>query len=364
MVYIAAMAVMVILLSFGLTYMYTARTQIRIGKNEADSMKAFYLAEAGAEYSLAELICNYNDCSTDPEMKNGNELVDLDGDFNPDTEAHYNNPPFMSDPMSIRGRAVWSGPFWGIDAKVNTSGIYGAIVSGGWVYFHHPIGIGMINGNVDGEDSIGPGISIDEAVTVCGTIGEHTGGTFYTSIPQVDFDAYRTWVQNNEPPGHYIVGPTDYTSIAPLPDTTGIYFVDGNLTIDGTGFNLNGTLIVNGNVIINTTQDDILISGLVDHPALVAQAITVGFDVDGTELENLSMGMVYAEESMLFINCKNAVIDGALVSRNSTGWVEVSYFDNFTVDYDTNLALDESFLDEEGTFGYPKIVLWQGFQDD
>jgi len=371
MVYFAALAVMTILLGFGLTYMYMTRTQIRISNNETDTMKAFYLAEAGAEYSLAELICGFNDCASgypdEEELTDGTESVDLDEDFNPDLEAHYDST--YTDPGEIKGRGWISNLFWAVEAKVNASGIYGAVVSGGWLYLHNLMGV--INGNIDGTD-YGPGIDIPLTLIVYGTVTENNNTTFSATIPEADFGAYKTLVEAQAlpDPEYYQswVLPADskYSDFVDGPNlplaTTGMYFVEGNFTIDEPGFTLNGTLIVDGNLVIETDADGITITGSAGHPALVVHYLSAAVDVDGTQLDTVNLGMVYARDSLSITSCDNLTINGALVARAEGYTTEISWGNNFTVNYDPELTLDAGYF-SGGTYGYPKIVLWQGHED-
>ncbi len=359
MVYFAALAVMAILMSFGLTYMYLTQTQIRISGNAMDYVKLFYLAEAGVEYSLGELICGYEDCSSDPDMKDGEALIDLDGDFNDDFEAHYNSA--HTDEGEIKGRAFnnFGGCYHAIESKVNTSGIYGAVVGGGSLYFHDMTG--KIDGNIDGTDHA-LGVDIPSTLTLYGTVTENDQATFSSTIPEADFSAYKTWAEGFDP-SRVLSGETQdqYSEVMPL-ETTGMYFVDGDFTIDEPGFALDGTLVVNGNLFIESDADNITITGSAGHPALVVHYLGAATDVDGTRLENVNLGMVYARDSVSIAECDNMTINGALVARGAAVTAEISWANNFIINYDPELTLDSDYF-SGGTFGYPKIVLWQGHED-
>jgi len=355
LVYIAALVVMVILLGFGLAYMFMVRTQIRISTNEADSLKAFYLAEAGAEYALAELICGFEDCSTDAGLKDGEAGLDFDGDSNDDAEAHYNSG--YTDPGEIKGRSV-DGMFRAIEAKVNTSGVYGAIVNGRGTNMSGTI-TGEINGNVDGTNEYGDPLPLPDTLTVIGTVTTNSTLTFVNTIPDVDFAEYKTLVTNTDPNKVYDPGGITYSGAAPTFGATGMYYVEGDLTIDVADVTLNGTIIVNGNLFIESDADNLTITPQGNHPAIVADYIFFS-DVDGTQLENVTLGMVYVDQMFNMQECTNLTINGALVVREHN--IELFNMTGLVINYDPDLTLESPYF-SGGKFGYPKIVLWQGYED-
>ncbi|MDP2653144.1 MAG: hypothetical protein Q8Q08_03835 [Candidatus Omnitrophota bacterium] len=329
-VFVAALAIMTVLITLGMGYLSNMRTEILIANNYRSALKALYNSESAVEHSIAEIRSG-----TDPDGDGLGNIPsqDLDYDGINDYYALYSAPSLT---VTGSGGVPDGAGARTINAKVKQVKWTGAVESGTSPTMN--IGnSGVINGNVEGNSTA----AIQPQVTVNGSVlAPKPGGV---SIPTVSFPAYQAIADYA-----YSGWPTWNTN--PLP---GIHYVAGNLTISGiNNFNLDGSIIVTGVIQISSISGSMTITPTGNNPAIVA-----GSSLTMTATwKPLISGLVYAGTSMSLSSITGpSFFNGSLVAR--TGDLTMQFVNNFTVNY--NPDLDPPHF--SAASGGPIVISsWQG----
>lgn len=301
---------MVIFTALGLTYAKILKSGLRNGQYELRGIKAFFLAESGIEYSMAEL--------------NNNTDLDSDGtigNISWKTMAPDGSEGFLATYNEVNKTIQGTGTAGGANfaardviATLEEIKFTGALQCGnaistiltvsGWVY-----------DNADAKTSI----ELDPIIV----FGEQTVNPNLV-IPTVSLSDYF----NMTPLANRSSGTTTWSTGPPHGD--GMYYHTGNLTIR-TRFLLNGTLVVNGNLIITdiTNPNALWIMPLTTSsgldPAIIANNITI----NNTPNANLG-GLVYASQDANITSPRVTITGGLVTGGNITfnGATDIScYFD-------------------------------------
>jgi hypothetical protein len=273
---------------------------MRISNNEIDAVKAFYLAEAGVEHSIADLI----------QGGTGDiGMGDIDGNAETDYMASVN---WDTDTISAGSFASSYVPVSrGMSAQIKQGGFSSALQVGGQI-----IANVAVDGTINGDVNAGGAINKSPSLIVNGT---ETASDPDIIIPAPSFAAYEA------------IAPYRYYSVWPSwestpPDGDGIYYIDGNLNVLG-DFTLNGTLVVTGYLQI-TNGIDITPTG--DYPAIIA-----GTNIDlSASVSPVLNGLVYAGGDINFSSSSSCVVNGAIVAG---GDLTFSNMTNINVTFNEDL---------------------------
>jgi len=153
------------------------------------------------------------------------------------------------------------------------------------------------NGTIDGDIYLEGDFDTehDANVTVDGDIDENQSDA---EIPEVDW----TYWQNEADQiisGDYVFDQTSYS---------GIYYIDGNATLDNNNIDFDGTLIVTGNI-ESMQNNNIEINPDSNRPALVT-----GGNLNIAQGNNMIInGAVYAENNLTLNQATNLILNGSLI---------------------------------------------------
>lgn len=306
-VFITTLAVMVILLTLGAGYLFISRTQIDISLNQGNALKAFYIAQAGVEKAISELIADIGWRTRLAEnFGGGNYTVTV-------TDIGGEN-------IRVASVGIFSGASRTIKAEVNVaSGVGYASQSASNINFSNSTG-NIRKGNVhaDGTADIGS-VTLDSGYT--------TTQGFTLTMPAVDWDAYK-----NEAiaAGTFVSGPKKFNK-----DSSGIWYIDGNATIQS-GVTITGTIVATGNIQMQNNED-ITITPTGNYPALVTQnKILMNNSEDVT-----ITGLVYSGSDFIMNNSEGfklnngALIVGGLLRGNDSTTVDITYSSGLNPPYFT-----------------------------
>ena len=325
--FIAALAIMTMLMILGLSFMYTTRMDMIVNHNQLEALRAFYYAESAVAHSMAEI---RSGSDVDSDGLGNIPLKDLNSDGIMDYQAAY---------AVSKITAVGTGSTEAnrtIQADVTAEQWTGAIQSGNNVTAI-TANAGVINGDVDATTTA----AFSPSVTINGTVTAPNGSLqipspnlgSYSAIANYSYSGWPTW--NGGPP-----------------DGDGIYYISGNLTISGVNnFTLNGSIIVTGIVQISSMTGTMTIIAGGNNPAIV----TGGSLTMTSSSANINVsGLVYAGTTINMSSLSGVTtINGALVSGGTT---DMQWVSNLQLTF--NPAVAPPYFTGGG--GAPTITLWRG----
>lgn len=311
---VIAMGILALLLlaTLALTTM-TNQSSFRVRRINRDA-KALACAEAGIGDMIAKLGTNYvywqNNSYNNTNFEGGAYAVV--------TQKKTNNNVLITSVgtfgTSQRTTVV---ELLGTAQKVNDSrwDLDGAMLAGTYISFAS--GAFTINGNVHANGDItsssgGQNGDINGNVSAVGTIGNVDGtlqpGAPYRELPAFDFDSFRTLAIQG---GAYYPTNKTFTSELISGGTNGIIYINGNVSIENS-CRLNGTLVANGTVTIDSKFE-----GQISVPGLYYPAIVCRGNMD---LNNRTrwLGMLYSEGNITLRN--NMEILNGVMAR---GYIDV-----------------------------------------
>jgi len=289
-VFVAATAMMFLLLSLGVAYMTFVRSDIEISRNEIDALRALYYAESGTEHFLARL--------RNGDHTWGDPWAEAWGDVDEDAQTDYwTNINWTSKTL----KSLYMPPPDVNVARTTQVNIY-------------PNNVIQVDGKID---------------TVMSTFGTISGdvdavGTIHGNLTSllVDEDVYKVTPNNTSlvipvPNFTEYANPANFTDHHAHSDCTfatsnipasltladGVHYVNGDCAINGTTngpFVLNGTLVVSGNLSLSQITGGVTINPTGNNPAVV-----VGGNFTATALNSVRFGnntdyngLVYAGGNM------------------------------------------------------------------
>ena len=156
------------------------------------------------------------------------------------------------------------------------------------------------NGDVDGSIYVAGDYDAEHAgdLTVTGEIQDQMGGA---GIPEVD------WAYWQSEADHTITG--DHTFTGNSSTYTGVYYIDGDVTIDASNtVTFNGTIVATGSITFDNA------SSLVMHPAEGQPAVVAGVDLNVGQGNNIVFdGPIYAYDDVFIDQANNIEIYGPIV---------------------------------------------------
>ncbi|MFH1142362.1 MAG: hypothetical protein ABIH67_02785 [Candidatus Uhrbacteria bacterium] len=169
---------------------------------------------------------------------------------------------------------------------------------------------GVVNGDINSGGEMNQGY-----VVVNGTINDHSP----VLIPMVDFAAYRAEAD------HYLSGNQIFTTGT----YGGIWYVDGNVTIDS-GVSFDGTVVATGDIrFINSASVAFNPTG--PYPALV----TLG-NIEGNNSSSIAInGIAFAMGNIILNNAISVAVHGSLIAN---GNFEIKNGAAFSVTYDQDIT--------------------------
>ena len=291
-VLILAVGMMVAFLTLGVAYVSTLKTEMKVAENEMAALEAFYMAETGVEHAIGALIMN-----GDPDSIDGK----IDGSGETDYMINYLRD---TQTITVTGMGHGSDGTRVVEVQINPSS--GAMQAGENITIAAPAG-GTITGDVSAYGTIASNIGL---YTVNGTITANDTDIVPIPLPSLTSTQFpwSSW-DSYEAMADYTY--TDCSSIGFTPPD-GVHFVNGNCSLSGGAFSLNGTLVVTGNLsFVSMTGLTITPSG--DYPSVVAGG---SFSVTAANSVTLN-GFVYAGNNISFTTLAfNMIINGALVAGN------------------------------------------------
>jgi hypothetical protein len=360
MVYLTALAIMAILMSFGLAFLYAAQTEMKISSNEMQGLRCFYLAEGGVEHAMGKLLyggVHY----TGP----GTFFVVDYTDMSPSTTYIA----FMPDAKTIVGRGQTAGSFAKeIKVKINESGFSSAMMLAGnsFTFISTPSPQGVINGNVEAATASG---TIESRLAGVSVVGRAKYGT--VSIPAVSFLATNPYKTAAIAAGTYY-NPSQQWSASTNTgtDPAAIHYIDGSLYLIGPGpITITGTVVVNGDLVIGqrkpppTIYAPITNSTITFNPAPGKPAVVVNGIISNTSfLTNTDLtfnGMVYANKYVNIQHFNKLTINGALVALGTPIGNAIQYGSLIYINYDPSFDPGTGYF-TGGKVGIPAIVSWEG----
>lgn len=316
-VFITALAMMFILLTLGMAYMMITRSETTITANQINALKVFYAAEAGVEHSIAELIAG----------------TDVDGDGLGNVSGSLGSYSYAAayDSAASKITSVGTAGILAsrtIEVEINLGSFTGAL------QIAKNINANSTSGTITGNVDAGGNINLDSLV-INGTVTEKKEDII---IPSPSFEDYKADAD------YTYSGKTTFASNPP----DGIHYIDGNLTIKGNNITVNGTLVVTGNLIMNSAEG-FTITPEGDYPAIV-----VGNNFNANSIEDSTFnGLIYVGNNATFNSWDNTqIVDGAIVSGNL---LDLNSGPNVTINF--NPSLDPPYF--SGTGGIT-IASWQG----
>ncbi|HLF17541.1 MAG TPA: hypothetical protein VI749_01445 [Candidatus Omnitrophota bacterium] len=319
-VYVLALSIMMLFFTMGAGLLFIARSEIRMNDNQLKVAKAFYFAEAGIERALAEIVWNNDEDGDGTIGSIGSGDLDLDADI--DHSVTYQAPG-----TSVIGTLTATGTMGmaerTIVAEVTTSPWRGAMQAGGNINV-----IGSANGDPDG-DVIARGSII--SLSNLNVSDDDVSGNVITlviPIPDLGIAGYMSVA------GTALADCASFVS--PFPPA-GVYYINGDCSITLAGFNLNGALIVNGNLTLTgmslLTITGTVVAGETIPPIIAAQAVTI----DTIQNANID-GLIYAGTDFSLSNVIFSfdIDDGALVAGGNIVLNNVNGM-GLTIDFDREL---------------------------
>jgi hypothetical protein len=343
-----------------------ANQEINATQLQLDGNKAFYFAEAGVEYGLAQVINKKislssgqsadlsTDFKTSIKQNSGDSNIDKSeitltvyspstSDYKFTCEVRYDKTRRKVVKEVLLYTGVWSKAMASngdINLSVNPDPKKeGSIVIDGDIHSN-----GKITGDINIVDTVpaSSGVYILKPYTY--TQGENL------PFPTTDFNYYKSIAD------YKYSSEDDFINAlkSPDPPTSGVVFID----VDNKGFhiaNLQGlsvenlTIVVNGTIHINNTSD-MTIDGGSSMVALIAKNIE--YNNDGNI--NFNNCIIYATENIDFTNMKNDVTidNGAIYAQN--GYISLNNIKNtFKVTHG-----DWSYASLPFLFDIYKTVLW------
>ncbi|UCG35429.1 MAG: hypothetical protein JSW17_01110 [Candidatus Omnitrophota bacterium] len=267
-------------------------TQHKSFHSISDSAKALYVAEAGVAYYTKHELDNDDDWS--------NNITEITKSFG---SGEFTVAPLATahDVVKLRSTGSIALADTSFPRTVEYSirritpfdfSLYGGESGTGDATFTF-----VNNGSFDGDIYVKGGLDLTNAVdfTISGEVFENQTET---DIPDVDW-GYWQFNADHIISGDHIFNGSSYS---------GIYYVDGNVTLDYNNMIFNGTIVATGNISF-TQSNSISINPSPGYPALIA-----GGDISVAQGNNLSIaGAVYAAGSITIDQGNNIAFDGAIV---------------------------------------------------
>lgn len=314
MIFVTSLVMMTLILTLGLISASMVRSEAGSVENMINGLRAFYYAESGVEHLIARIRAKeitpsggVNEAWGDVDENGPTDYWATIDWATGEITSNYMPPPEVTAQRIVEAKIA---NFTGALAVVNDFSISA------------PAG-GTIAGNVDASGTISSNIGLYN--TTGYTVTANNAGL---SLPTPDWTEYANSL-------NFLLSYnslTDCSSIGSSP-SDGIYYINGDCTINlgGAGpFNLNGTLIVTGNLILQQ------ITGV----NIIAQqrlpAIIVGGDFTATSLSSVTIqGLIYAGGTISFTTLAFVTqITGAMVAGNGVNFTNVP---NAQINFDTSL---------------------------
>jgi len=369
LVYLTALAVMMMLAGFGLSSLYVARTEMTVSGNELRTLRNFYLAEAAVEHSMADLLY----------ASGGTGNVGYSQIPNPGGEilAYEAYCDLGNNTIVGKGRAGSSQR--DIQVKINRSGFTNAMAIENEISFSSTFAPGsrVINGNMELSNTVSEGSwAIFLAnVNINGRVDK--GAVPNSKIPTPDFAQYQSEAQSG---GTYYNTTQEWTKDTVFSDPNAIHYIDGDLYIVGPGpIDIKGTVVVKGKITIGKNEAGVnkllYNTRLTFTPALHKPAVIVGKTTPTTggdmvmtasvpSLLDLQFdGLVYTESRISIQSFKTLTINGALVCKSPSAMATLMQSSesgsNLAINYDPDIDPGAGYF-TGGNVGKPVIVSWQG----
>lgn len=372
MVYVTALAIMLILLLIGAAAIFIARSDIRIGNNEMAAMKAFYAAESGVEHVIADIQQNGI-----PNVTAEMPFEEYSWDINNDGELYYVAELYPGETTIVSTGFAYdlSGAQIAertVEVEYQYDLFTGVMQSGLDIRFWDdaPISAEII-GNIDARGELSKGNEGNEDTSSrwlisSGKIRRNNGKLVLPDIHRLQFDSYKGI------PDAYIY--TESQMWPSLPQGEGIYFIEGDLRIapgSGNGFTANNTtLIATGNVDFSVfSAGGLIINAGQYTPERQYPAVVAGkkLAIYGAGYMNIS-GLLYGREGIYIdysFQDRQSSIRGALISNGKIHWINT--VDNLTLVYPDE-GINPPFFESLDANGEPDgrrnffITSWQGHE--
>lgn len=360
--FIMALAIMFMLLSLGMAYVIIARSQAVVVSNQGDALKAFYIAEAGAEEALNQLFTDsgWGDGFTDISFAGGVYNVSLLEDKYGIIEI-TSVGTFGGAERTLRTEVLVINPASVTELLGTTVGAGGEATFAG--------SSGTIKGVVVTEGEFTQGnMNIDDARIV----------DKFEDLPEVevDFKEYKkdadvvidTKGKKKEKGEKGKPESEAYKFTKSESPYTGIYYIEGDGgAIIESGVIINGTIISEDNITFEDEDkspvDSVTITAeggtpVEGYPAIITQG---KIDMDGMAKTDIT-GLVYAEEDINMDDANDVTFLGGIIAGKD---LNARDGEELIIDYNTEMDIlpphftfpisDET---EEGTIA---VISWKAY---
>jgi hypothetical protein len=322
MIFITSLAAMVILLTIATGYLFISRTQLDIGTNQRDALRAFYISQAGIEKACSKIKADpdWRDGFSSEGFGGGNYTVtalDISGGIRLTSVGRYAG----AKRTIVQDLAITYGSDFGY-----------ASLTGSDIAFNNGTTGSIKNGNVHGNNNVDlGGVNLDDGYSA-------TQGT-EENIPTVSFSDYRAAALAADPSK---VKTSNFTFTAAGSPYSGLWFIEGKAAIES-GVAINGTVIAygstgqNGNIDMQNNSN-ITITPAGNYPAIIAENQILLNGASNIEIT----GLIYGEKDLNLNGCDNFTLNnGAIVikqdiqANSQTTGLDITYSSSLNPPYFT-----------------------------
>ncbi|QQR81213.1 MAG: pilus assembly PilX N-terminal domain-containing protein [Deltaproteobacteria bacterium] len=311
MIFIGTLMAMLFFSALATTANYLSSTSNAGAVDDFQSSQAFYVADAGMQYTLMSRLnrdTNFSDNASPTGAPFGGTPITFgSGQF----WIEYLNPTVTT--VTVRITSKVGSAVKVISQNVTSSNNFPqyAVTAGG--NFNSNSSTGVINGNI----ALTGRANIDNRITVNGTVTSDPSIT----MPQIDFNTYKAMCTTTIN-GNYTIN-SNYSGMLCVRGNvtinsnvtyTGLLYATGNINVNGNNVTINGTMMSEGNLeVLHVTGFSATASTSNPTQMMPALASKGNLNIMGSPGMRIT-GYVWAEGDMDFGNSDNYVFRGAMVA--------------------------------------------------